>query len=184
MEGKALGDNKPAYIRILRSWFKRHYFKEDFDPSVLFLLPPEEVLLHNRYLTAILVKHMQTYTKQARRRSKSVDHYVGERTVIAPELCQICEASKKSRAEDMGTFTRIEKGISVALSSVTITEYNGGLLNDSHRKKVFKQETDVNLYGYYLKFWKFDFRILLKVSAPLGKWTMSILQYYSVYSLN
>ena len=43
------------------------------------------------------VKHMQTYTKQARRRSKSVDHYVGERTVIAPELCQICEASKKSR---------------------------------------------------------------------------------------
>ena len=97
MEGKALGDNKPAYIRILRSWFKRHYFKEDFDPSVLFLLPPEEVLLHNRYLTAILVKHMQTYTKQARRRSKSVDHYVGERTVIAPELCQICEASKKSR---------------------------------------------------------------------------------------
>lgn len=43
------------------------------------------------------VKHMQTYTKQARRRSKSVDHYVGVRTVIAPELCQICEASKKSR---------------------------------------------------------------------------------------
>ena len=43
------------------------------------------------------VKHMQTYTKQARRRSKSVDHYVGERIVIAPELCQICEASKKSR---------------------------------------------------------------------------------------
>jgi len=43
------------------------------------------------------INGFQTYTKSSRRRSKSVDHHVGERTVIAPELCNLCEASKKSR---------------------------------------------------------------------------------------
>ena len=43
------------------------------------------------------INGFQTYTKSSRRRSKSVDHHVGERTIIAPELCNLCEASKKSR---------------------------------------------------------------------------------------
>ena len=45
---KALGDNKPAYVRTLRSWFKKECSKEDFDLYVNFLLPPADRLLHNR----------------------------------------------------------------------------------------------------------------------------------------
>merc|ERR1711972_1307227 len=38
----------------------------------------------------------ETYTKKARRRSKSVDFHIGEKTIISPSLCQLC-VSRQSR---------------------------------------------------------------------------------------
>jgi len=38
----------------------------------------------------------ETYTKKGRRRSKSVDFHIGEKTIISPSLCQLC-VSRQSR---------------------------------------------------------------------------------------
>jgi len=41
-----------------------------------------------------------TYTKKSRRRSKSVDFQIGEKTIIAPAMCEACLSRPRNTADD------------------------------------------------------------------------------------
>jgi len=46
----------------------------------------------------------ETYTKKGRRRSKSVDFQIGEKTIISPSLCDLCVSRPRNARDDSPTL--------------------------------------------------------------------------------
>jgi len=86
-----------------------------YDASVVLTSTPAIVVNGDRsskfpYSTDTYTKGLpkiassETYTKKARRRSKSVDFHIGEKTIISPSLCQLCVSRPRNGNDDSPTL--------------------------------------------------------------------------------